>query len=722
MPEEIINAVGTDPLLQCLVIIAKLHGRPFSAESLIEGLPTAKGRAEPELFSLHGAKANFSRAAARAGFTSKVVKRSLKQIPALVLPCILVLKDKQACILDAFDATKTHARIIVPECEEGEAWVSVDSLEQEYLGFAFYLKPIYLPSERKDDILSQRESKQWFWGTLWRSRKLYADVLLASLVINIFVLASPLFVMNVYDRVVPNNAVETLWVMAIGVLVVYGLDTLLKFLRTYFLEVAGKKSDIIMSSMIFEKVMALSMSVWPKSVGSFANNLKEFESIRSFFTSATVSAIIDLPFVVIFILAVYFIGGNLVLVPLVVMVLLLGYVFGVRRPLSTSIESAYKAAAHKNAVLIESLSNIEMIKTMGATGRAQYQWEEASGEIAQKGLKTRILSSSISTATALLIQCNTVAVVVYGVYLIQALELTMGGLIATVILSSRAISPLGQIASLLANFEHTKTALASLNNIMSLPVDRPQGKEYIHRDAFEGKITFKNVTFTYPGALRPALENVSFTIHPQERVGIIGKIGSGKTTIEKLILGLYQPDSGSILIDDIDISQIDPADLRTNISYVSQDIILANGTVKENIAYKAPYATGEEILEAAKLAGVDEFIRQNPQGYDMEVGERGANLSGGQRQSIAIARAFLLEAPIVLLDEPTNAIDNTMEARIKRHFQEKFKEKTIVMITHKTTLLPLLERLIILDNGKVVLDGPRDAVLQQLQTNGGSRG
>ncbi|MBE0495142.1 MAG: type I secretion system permease/ATPase [Campylobacterales bacterium] len=722
MPEEIINAVGIDPLLECLVIIAKLHGKPFSAESLIEGLPTAKGRAEPELFSIHGAKANFSRAAARAGFTSKVVKRHLAQIPALVLPCILILKDKQACILDAFDATKTHARIILPECEEGESWVSVEELEKEYLGYAFYLKRIYLQSERKDDVLEQRESKHWFWGTLWRSRKLYIDVLIASLVVNFFVLASPLFVMNVYDRVVPNNAVETLWVMAIGVAVVYVLDTVLKFLRAYFLEVAGKKSDIIMSSMIFEKVMALTMGVWPKSIGSFANNLKEFESIRSFFTSATVSTIIDLPFVVIFIVVIYFIGGSIVAVPLIVMFLLLGYVFSIRNSLIKSIESSYKAAAHKNAILIESLSNIEMIKTMGATGRAQYQWEEASGEIAQKGLKTRIISNSISTITALLIQLNTVAVVVYGVYLIQDLNLTMGGLIATVILSSRAISPLGQIASLLANYQHTKTALASLNGIMALPVDRPQGREYIHRERFDGKIEFKNVTFTYPGALKPALENVSFVLQPKERVGIVGRIGSGKTTLEKLILGLYQPSSGSILIDDIDISQIDPADLRTHISYVSQDIVLANGTVKENIAYKAPYATDEEILEAANLAGVEEFIRQNPQGYEMEVGERGAALSGGQRQSIAIARAFLLDAPIVLLDEPTNAIDNTMEAKIKRHFMQKFEDKTIMLITHKTTLLPLVERLIILDNGKVVLDGSRDSVLKQLQGNGGNRG
>jgi ATP-binding cassette subfamily C protein LapB len=722
MSEHEIDKSYVDPLLACLVAISKIYGKPYSAESLIEGLPSEEGQAKPELFSINGPKANFSRAAARAGFASKIVKRPLQKIPSLVLPCILMLKDNQACILESFDATKTHARIIMPQIEDGEIWVSIEELESNYLGYAFYLKKLYRQAERQDEVLVQRESKHWFWGTLWRSRTLYRDVLLASFIINIFVLASPLFVMNVYDRVVPNNAVETLWVLAIGVAVVYGLDTILKFLRAYFLEVAGKKSDVIMSSMIFEKVMALSMGVWPKSIGSFANNLKEFESIRGFFTSATVSTIIDLPFVFIFLGTIYFIGGSLVIVPVTIMILLVIYALIIKRPLNKSIESAYKAAAHKNAVLIESLSNIEMIKTMGATGRAQYQWEEASGEIAQKGLKTRMISNSITTVTALLIQLNTVAVIVYGVYLIKDLELTMGGLIATVILSSRAISPLGQIASLAANYEHTKTALKTLNEIMTLPVDRPLGREYVTREEFQGKITFKDVNFNYPNSLKPALDRVSFTINPGEKVGIIGKIGSGKSTITKLILGLYPPTDGSILIDNIDISQLDPADLRRNISYVAQEVVLANGTIRENIAYKAPYASDEEILEASSLAGVDAFVAQMPQGYDTAVGERGVALSGGQRQSIAIARAFLVDSPIVLLDEPTNSIDTVLESKIRANFAKKFKDKTVLMVTHKSSLLSLLDRLIVMDNGRIILDGSRDEVLRKLQPKRVKRG
>ena len=520
--------------------------------------------------------------------------------------------------------------------------------------------------------------------------------------------------MNVYDRVVPNNATDTLWVLAIGVAVIYILDTILKFIRSYFLEVAGKKSDIIMSSIIFERVMGLNMAVRPKSVGSFANNLKEFESIRGFFTSTTVATIIDLPFIFIFLFVIKLIAGQIVWVPIGIMVAIFIYTLFVKGPLNRSIESSYAAAAHKNSVLIESLSNIETIKTMGASGSAQYQWEEASGEIANRGLKTRILSNSVSTMTAFFIQLNSVAVIVYGVYLIQEMELTMGGLIATVILSARAISPLGQVASLVANYEHTKTAYKNLNDIMKMPVDRPEGKEFIRRDEFNGFIEFQNVTFSYPEEEKKALDDVSFKIHPGEKIGIAGKIGSGKTTLEKLILGLYKPSSGTILIDGIDISQIDPADLRKNIGYVPQDVNLFRGSVKNNIIYKAPYVNDEQMIKASKLAGVDDFVKLHPKGYDMPVGERGDGLSGGQKQAIAIARAFLLDAPIVLLDEPTNSVDNVMESKIRANLAKNLVDKTTILITHKSTILSLVDRLIILDNGKLVIDGKRDEVLKKL--------
>ncbi len=709
-----------DPLLECLVIFTKLHHRPFSAESLTAGLPLKKHETTPELFSLDSAKANFSRAAKRAGFTSKLVKRTLEEIPQMVLPVILILQDKKACILENIDTKNNRAKIILSEMPEGEEWIDLDKLNEEYLGFAFYIKKMHRYESAYKKIVD-KHNKHWFWDTLKLSKNIYRDVLVASVAINIFVLAAPLFTMNVYDRVVPNGAIETMWVLAIGIVVVYFLDMSLKFMRTYFLEIAGKKSDVIMSSILFEKVMNLKMAVKPKSIGSFASNLREFESIRAFFTSSTVATLIDLPFIVIFLAVTFYIAGYIIVVPLLVMVLITVYSLLIRKPLQNSVESTYAAAAQKNSVLIESLSNLETIKILGAGGHAQYHWEEASGEIAEKGLRSRVLSSSITTITSFLIQLNTVAVLIVGVYMIDDKLLTMGGLIATVILTSRAISPMGQVAALLSNYEQTKTAYTSLSEIMNLPEERPEGKQFLHRELIHGKIVFDDITFIYPEEEKAVLQNVSFTINPGERVGIIGKIGSGKSTINKLIMNLYQPHSGSILIDDVDISQIDPADLRKQISYVPQEVTLFHGTLRDNIVYKQPNATDEAILKAAHIGTIDQFVNQHPKGFDMQIGEQGYGLSGGQKQSVTIARAFINKTPIILLDEPSNSMDNNTEKILISRLNEATKGKTTLLITHKTAMMALVDRLILIDNGKIVMDGPKSqvlAVLSKGSTNG----
>lgn len=703
-----------DPLLSCLVLFTKIHNTPYSAEALIAGLPIKEGFNSVELFSLKGgSKSLFSRAAKRAGFLTKLIEKELSELSPLVLPCIVLLKNRSAVILERFDEQRKSVKIIHPEMGEGENWVDIKTLEQEYLGFCFLLKKEFVSQESRENVLDNT-GNSWFWGTLKRSKQIYIDVILASLVVNLFVLASPLFTMNVYDRVIPNNAIETLWVLSLGLFVVYILDIILKFVRAYFLEIAGKKSDVIMSSILFQKVMDLKMVARPKSVGAFASNLRDFDSIRNFFTSSTLSVIIDLPFAIIFLVTVYFIAGSLVFVPIVLMFFILVYTYIVKKPLQESIQSTYAASAIKNGILIESLNAIETIKTLSAGGHAQWKWEEASGEIANRGLKSKILSNSITTITSFLVQLDTVIVILIGVYMIKEVELTMGGLIAAVILSSRAIAPMGQVASLIASFEQTRTAYKALDDIMKLPVERPEGKKFVRRERFEGKIEFKNVSFAYPESTKNALGNISFTINAGERVGILGRNGSGKTTVEKLILGLYAPDSGSVLIDGIDINQIDPVDLRKNIGYVPQDVILFQGTVRENIVYKAPYADDETILKAAKVGGVDEFVDGHPLGFDMPVLERGDGVSGGQRQSIAIARAFLVDAPIMLLDEPTNSLDNTSEGRIKHLLHEVIKEKTTLLVTHKMSLLELVDRLIVIENGHVLLDGKKEDILAQL--------
>lgn len=713
------SQVKRDSLLECLVIFTKLHNKPYSAESLVEGLPVKEGTNSIELFSAKGSKALFSRAAKRAGFTSSLVKKTLNEISPLVLPCILILKGRKACILEKIDEVNQKVKIISPEVKNGENWVDIDVLKDQYIGYSFYLKKEFVNEDRTKTYLIDKKKSHWFWGTLRRSSDIYRDVIIASIVINLFVLASPLFTMNVYDRVVPNNATETLWVLAIGIIVIYVIDMFLKLTRAYFLEIAGKKSDIIMSSLIFEKVLDLQMATRPKSIGSFANNLKEFDSIRSFFTSSTVAAIVDLPFTFMFLTVIYFIAGNIVFIPIAISVIIVIYMLFVKGPLQKSIESTYEASAIKNGMLIETLSGMETVKTMSGSGRAQWNWEESSGEIANRSVKSKILTNSINTVTAFLVQINTVTVVIFGVYMIKEMELTMGGLIASVILSSRAIAPMGQVVGLAANYQQTKTAYGTIESIMQMPIERPEGKKFVRRESIKGDIEFKDVVFSYPDAQKGALNKVSFSIKSGEKVGIIGKNGSGKTTVEKMILGLYEPSEGSILIDGIDINQIDPVDLRKSIGYVPQDVVLFNGTVKENIVYRYPAIDDASILRAAKLSGTDEFINSHPLGFDMPVYERGDGISGGQRQSIAIARAFLLNSPVVILDEPTNSLDNTTEAKIKKLLAKNIKDKTTILVTHKSSLLTLVDRLIVMDGGRVVMDGPKDAILAQLQGKSG---
>ena len=709
--------IKQDSLLDSLVVYTKLFHKPFTAEALMAGLPVHNSRDSQELFSVGSSKSLFSRVAARAGLKSTLIERPIDKMLQLQLPMILLLSNDYTCILESFSKDRKKVKIIYPDGNGVEEWMSVEALESEYLGFAFMLKREFQYGEKNSRTL-QIKQKDWFWSTVKLSKGIYSDVIWASFLINIFVLATPLFTMNVYDRVIPNNAEETLMVFTIGIVCVYIVDFFLKFIRGYMLEIAGKKSDVIMSSIIFEKVLDLKLAVHPKSVGSFANNLKNFESVRSFFTTATMTALIDFPFAFIFLMVIYYIGGNLVFVPLTTMILILGYALIIRKPLQESIESSYAAGSKKNAILIETLQNIETVKTMSMSGKMQWEWEESTGEIAEKNLKSRLLSTSIPNITNLLIQLNTVFVVVFGVFLIQEFELTMGGLIAVVILTSRTVAPMGQAASLISNYSDAKTAYKTLNDIISQPSERPAGNEFLERPNLSGKIEFKDVTFTYPEADITALNNVSFKIEPGEKVAIIGRIGSGKSTIAKLILRLYEPDSGTILIDDIDIAQIDPADLRRSISYVPQDISLFNGTLKDNIISSERHPSDEEVIRASKVSGTYEFVHTHPKGYEMPIGERGAGLSGGQRQSVGVARALLGDSEIMLMDEPSNSMDQTTEGHLIANLKKEVKDKTMIVVTQKLTLLDLADRVIVMHQSKLILDGPKGEVTKKLQ--GGS--
>ena len=713
MNTNIQNYKQKDSLLESLVLYTKLYHKPYTQESLTAGLPISQLSNDKMLFTKENSKSLFSRAAQRAGLKSSLIQRPIAEILQLQLPVILLLSNKNSCILEEFSKDKTEAKIIYANDDDAvESWENIQTLEKEYMGFAFMLKKPY--SYGNKDKKLHTHDEHWFWDTIKLSKPIYKDVLIASFLINLFVLATPLFTMNVYDRVIPNNALETLWMFTFGVLVVYLIDIFLKFTRTYMLELAAKKSDIIISSIVFEKVLDLTLESHPKSVGAFASNIKDFDSIRSFLTNATLTVLIDMPFVVLFLLLIGYIGGSLVIIPIVISIAILAYAFIIKNPLQRSIESTHEAAAHKNGILIETLQNIETIKTQGLSGKMQWNYEESTGEIATKSLKSRLLSSSIPNVTAFLVQLNTIFCILYGVYLINDFELTMGGLIAIIILSSRTVAPLGQAASLITNYEDAKTSYEAINSIITRPVERPKGKEFVKREKIIGDIEFKNVSFAYPETDIPILKDVSFSIKRGEKVAILGRIGSGKSTITKLLLKLYEPQNGSILIDGIDIKQLDPADLRKSIGYIPQEIQLFKGTIKENILNNYRYYTDEEMLEVSKIGGVDEFVRTHPMGYDMPIGERGVGLSGGQKQTVGIARALLSDADTLLFDEPTNAMDQTTETQTIQKLSPIVKDKTLLLVTQKMSTLALCNRIIVFNHGVKVMDGAKDEVVKQL--------
>ena len=693
-----------DPLLGSLQIITRILRSPRSADSLTAGLPLVNNKLTPELLV---------RAARRADLSARIVKRPLTGISNLVTPAILLLNNGRACVLDRI-LEDGNARLIMPESQEGVTEQPVENLAEEYCGYAIFLQPSYRFDERTRDTVITRP-QHWLWDTLSEAWPIYSEVLLASLLINLFALASPLFIMNVYDRVVPNHAVETLWVLGIGISIVFMFDLLMKTLRGYFLDVAGKRTDIILSAALFERVLGTKLASRPPSVGAFANNLHEFDSFRDFFTSATLTALIDLPFIILFIVVIWMIGGSLAWIPLTVLPLslLTGYI--VQRSLAGKVQELMRHGSQKQATLVETLTGLETVKSLSAESPMQRRWEQTVGRIAGLGQKTRFLSSSAINITVFLQQMATVAVVIYGVYLISDGELSLGGLIACTILTGRALAPLAQVAATLSRYHQARASFMSIDTLMALPLEQSPDRNFLDRQVIEGSIEFSNVSFSYPGHPVAALDDVSFRMQAGERIAIIGRIGSGKSTIEKLILGLYEPDAGAILVDGTDSRQLNPADLRRHIGYVPQDTTLFYGTVKENIMLGMPYADDSAVLRAADIAGVTEFANRHPMGFDLPVGERGEGLSGGQRQSIVVARALLRDPPVIVMDEPSNAMDNTTEAQFKSKFGQWLEGKTLVLVTHRASLLTMVDRVIVMDGGRILADGPKEQVLEALK-------
>lgn len=694
-----------DPLLDCLILLTEHFGNPCSGEALTAGLSISGAHLLPELVP---------QAASRAGLSAKLSQKGLNELPRMLLPCILLLKDQQACVLQELDIDADKAVISMPETG-GEVLLTIAELEAIYVGYLFLVKQQY-HGDREFDVHLHDTKKHWLWQTVKSSSSIYRDVIIASVLVNLFALVSPLFVMNVYDKVVPNLAFESLWVLAIGATVAYIFDFIMKQLRGYLIDVAGKKVDLETSAKLFAKVIGMPLEKRASSVGGMAKQLSEFDSVREFLSSATITALVDLPFAILFMAIIWLVAGDLVIFSVLATLLIIGYTLLIQPRLRNAIEEGNKFSSLRHGHLVESLSVLELIKANGAEGVVQQSWQQMLGHISTWQLRAKVITNSVANVASLIVQVSVIGVVVLGVYRVADNEISMGAIIAAVMLSSRAISPMAKIAALMTRSNQTISAMRQLDAIME-QVDEFEDKAHlVSRSKLEGKIALEQLGFSYPEMDKPSLYPLSLHIQPGEKVAIIGRNGSGKSTLAKLLLGLYQPTTGSLQFDGMNQQQIHPSDLRRNFGYLPQDITLFHGTIKENILFGAKQVTEYQLIRAVQLSGVNMFTDLDTQGLDQQVGEGGKALSRGQRQSIALARAILNDPQILLLDEPTASLDARAEKQFINSMQIVAKDRTLLLITHKMHLLQLVDRIIVLDKGRLVADGPKAVILEKLKS------
>ena len=656
------------------------------------------------------------------GFENTLSKRDLQDIPSLAVPLVLMLHNEEAAVVVRIEGVGRNRIYFLPQIDGLEQQLSHDELVSLYLGYCWFIKP-KVTADNRSDLPEYHLPKSWFWKVIWRFKGYYYQVILATFIINFLALVSSLYVMNVYDRVIPNQAYETLWVLSIGVMLAILFEFLAKMIRGHLTDIAGKKADLIISSAIFRRMMALRLADRPASAGSYANNLREFESVREFMTSASLLVLVDLPFLLLFITVIFIVGGKLAIVPAIIIPIVIIVGFIVQRPLSRYINESMKESSQRQGLAVEALEGIETLKTNNATGWAQQRWDTYTAKTSASSIKVKDTANFMINFSVAMQQLNTVFLVLFGTYLIHnentAERITMGALIAAVILSGRALSPLAQVAGLATRFQQAKLALEGLNNIIERPIERVPERKYISPSNIQGNITFENTCFQYQEDGKPAVSNLNLQIRAGEKIGILGRIGSGKSTMLKLASGLYDGSTGNVMLDNIDMRQIDPNFLRSQILLLSQSPRLFLGTLRENmdLARSDGYSSDQELLEALQRFGLDKIIRSHPKGLDMPLGEDGLGLSGGQKQIIALARMTLRNPRIVLLDEPTTGLDQATERMSLQAISQWAQDKTLLVVTHRPQVLQIVNRIIVMDEGKVVMDGPRDLVLQRLMQN-----
>ena len=691
-------------LAECMQRLAQHHGISVTPQSLVSGLPTTLDEFSPELLV---------RSAKRAGIKARLQKVSLADLPSNALPAIVLLEGDDCALVESLSA---DGRAVVFRPAGGMKLQSpkVSELEQEHTGFVLLARPKFrLMASQLGGI--GRQSEHWFWSVLMEHRGLYRDAIYASLFINVLALALPIFTMNVYDRVVPNAAFETLWVLAVGVLIAVVADVGLRVMRGYFLDYSARRIDVDLSAAILEKTLGMRLEHKPASVGSYAANLRSFEFLRDITTSASLTGFIDIPFAFVFLAVVAWISPVL-LIPIVIgIVLLLALALALRPRLEQLTETTYAASAQRNATLVEALSGLETLKSMGAESVMQRQWEEATRFLASQNLRSKNLQQWLSQVSSALQRFVQMFVVVFGVYLISAGQLSMGGLIACMLISSRATAPFAKLGSLITQYQNANVAMQAMNALFATPSEYREEGGFLSRESFQGAFEFKNVSFQYPNSELQSLVGASLKIAAGEHIAVLGRVGSGKSTLTKLALGLFQSTEGEIRVDGVDIRQLDPHEYRGSVGYVPQDVTLFTGTLRENIALGRPSITDAQLIKAVERAGISEWVNRHPLGFDMPISERGDSVSGGQKKCIAVARALVTEPSILIMDEPTGGTDQTTERTIIENLREFMSGRTLIVVTHRNSLLALVDRILVVDRGKIVADGAKEAVVNALR-------
>lgn len=656
------------------------------------------------------------------GFENTISARPLQDIPRLSVPLVIMLRNEEAAVVTNIQDKEGELYFTIQQIDGLSQTVSLKDLEELYLGYCWFIKP-KLATDIRSELPEYSLPKAWFFKVIWRFKRYYYQVILATFLINTLALVSSLYVMNVYDRVIPNKSYETLWVLSIGVFLAITFEFISKIIRGKLTDIAGKKADLIISAALFRRVMNLRLQERPASAGSYASNLRDFESVREFMTSASLLTLVDLPFLLLFLTVIWIVAGKLVIVPLIIIPLVILVGVFVQFPLAKYINESMRESSQRQGLAVEALDGIETLKTNNAYSWVQKRWEFYTAKSAKSSMKVKDISNFVIHFSVGMQQLNTVFLVLLGTYLIHSDDvnqrITMGALIATVILSGRALSPLGQIAGLATRFQQAWVAFKGVNGIVERAVERQPDRQYVTFKQTKGDIKFENVNFTYHEELTDAVSELSFSIQAGEKVGILGRIGSGKSTALKLAVGLYEPQKGSVTLDDVDLRQIDPTFLRSQILLLEQKPHLFLGTLRENmdLARLDGFSSNQDLINALMRFGLEGMIKGHPKGLDMPLGEGGLGLSGGQQQMIALARMTMRDPRVVLLDEPTSGLDQGSEIRALQAIAHWSKNRTMLVVTHRPQVLQIVDRIIVVDSGKAVLDGPRDKVLAHLQQN-----